>query len=47
MNCFFLAQASVGKKEKSRGLFYKALQNCPWAKVSIEKNINLSSYSNF
>ncbi|KAM6075481.1 nuclear exosome regulator NRDE2 isoform 2-T2 [Chlamydotis macqueenii] len=25
--------ASVGKKEKSKGLFYKALQNCPWAKV--------------
>ncbi|XP_037249686.1 nuclear exosome regulator NRDE2 isoform X1 [Falco biarmicus] len=24
---------SLGKKEKSRGLFYKALQNCPWAKV--------------
>ncbi|KAM9653683.1 nuclear exosome regulator NRDE2 isoform 8-T10 [Morphnus guianensis] len=26
-------QASLGKKEKSKGLFYKALQNCPWAKV--------------
>ncbi|XP_071413781.1 nuclear exosome regulator NRDE2 isoform X1 [Pithys albifrons albifrons] len=25
--------ASLGKKEKSKGLFYKALQNCPWAKV--------------
>ncbi|KAM6274791.1 nuclear exosome regulator NRDE2 isoform 2-T3 [Porphyrio hochstetteri] len=25
--------ASQGKKEKSKGLFYKALQNCPWAKV--------------
>ncbi|KAK2538190.1 Nrde2 [Columba livia] len=25
--------ASVGNKEKSKGLFYKALQNCPWAKV--------------
>ncbi|XP_030905290.2 nuclear exosome regulator NRDE2 [Melopsittacus undulatus] len=24
---------SVGKKEESKGLFYKALQNCPWAKV--------------
>ncbi|XP_069714794.1 nuclear exosome regulator NRDE2 [Phaenicophaeus curvirostris] len=25
--------ASLGEKEKCRGLFYKALQNCPWAKV--------------
>ncbi|KFO88716.1 Protein NRDE2, partial [Buceros rhinoceros silvestris] len=25
--------ASIGKKEKSKGLFYKALQNCPWTKV--------------
>ncbi|XP_014802520.1 PREDICTED: protein NRDE2 homolog [Calidris pugnax] len=25
--------ASLEKKEKSKGLFYKALQNCPWAKV--------------
>ncbi|KAM6360125.1 nuclear exosome regulator NRDE2 isoform 6-T9 [Alca torda] len=25
--------ASLGKTEKSKGLFYKALQNCPWAKV--------------
>ncbi|XP_009073864.1 PREDICTED: protein NRDE2 homolog, partial [Acanthisitta chloris] len=25
--------ASLGKKEKSKGLFYKALQNCPWAKM--------------
>ncbi|XP_032866384.2 nuclear exosome regulator NRDE2 isoform X2 [Tyto alba] len=25
--------ASLGKKEKSKGLFYKALQNCPWAKA--------------
>ncbi|XP_065492011.1 nuclear exosome regulator NRDE2 [Caloenas nicobarica] len=25
--------ASIGNKEKSKGLFYKALQNCPWAKV--------------
>ncbi|XP_030340572.1 nuclear exosome regulator NRDE2 isoform X4 [Strigops habroptila] len=25
--------ASEGKKEESKGLFYKALQNCPWAKV--------------
>ncbi|KAM6392986.1 nuclear exosome regulator NRDE2 isoform 2-T2 [Pluvialis apricaria] len=25
--------ASLGKIEKSKGLFYKALQNCPWAKV--------------
>nr|XP_009688106.1 PREDICTED: protein NRDE2 homolog [Struthio camelus australis] len=24
---------SLGKKEKSKGLFYRALQNCPWAKV--------------
>ncbi|XP_068539072.1 nuclear exosome regulator NRDE2 isoform X2 [Anas acuta] len=24
---------SVGKKEKSKGLFYKAIQNCPWTKV--------------
>ncbi|XP_073205517.1 nuclear exosome regulator NRDE2 isoform X6 [Lepidochelys kempii] len=24
---------SVGDKERSKGLFYKALQNCPWAKV--------------
>ncbi|XP_030308426.1 LOW QUALITY PROTEIN: protein NRDE2 homolog [Calypte anna] len=24
---------SLGKTEKSKGLFYKALQNCPWAKV--------------
>lgn len=35
---FFLTQVSVGKKEKSKGLFYKAIQNCPWTKVSIEKN---------
>lgn len=34
--CFFITQASLGKKEKSKGLFYKALQNCPWAKVSTE-----------
>ncbi|NWI11600.1 NRDE2 protein, partial [Crypturellus soui] len=25
--------ASLGKTEKSKGLFYRALQNCPWAKV--------------
>nr|XP_006122408.1 protein NRDE2 homolog isoform X1 [Pelodiscus sinensis] len=24
---------SLGNKERSKGLFYKALQNCPWAKV--------------
>ncbi|XP_074812210.1 LOW QUALITY PROTEIN: nuclear exosome regulator NRDE2 [Natator depressus] len=24
---------SLGDKERSKGLFYKALQNCPWAKV--------------
>ncbi|XP_015720835.1 nuclear exosome regulator NRDE2 isoform X1 [Coturnix japonica] len=24
---------SVGKIERSKGLFYKAIQNCPWAKV--------------
>ncbi|XP_015278744.1 PREDICTED: protein NRDE2 homolog [Gekko japonicus] len=24
---------SLGDKEKSKGLFYRALQNCPWAKV--------------
>ncbi|XP_010843541.1 PREDICTED: protein NRDE2 homolog [Bison bison bison] len=25
---------SLGNKERSKGVFYKALQNCPWAKVS-------------
>ncbi|XP_067153024.1 nuclear exosome regulator NRDE2 isoform X2 [Apteryx mantelli] len=25
--------ASLGKTERSKGLFYRALQNCPWAKV--------------
>ncbi|XP_011939065.1 PREDICTED: protein NRDE2 homolog isoform X3 [Cercocebus atys] len=24
---------SLGNKERSKGVFYKALQNCPWAKV--------------
>ncbi|XP_076979427.1 nuclear exosome regulator NRDE2 [Tamandua tetradactyla] len=24
---------SLGNKERSKGIFYKALQNCPWAKV--------------
>ncbi|XP_069064290.1 nuclear exosome regulator NRDE2 [Pleurodeles waltl] len=24
---------SLGNKERAKGLFYKALQNCPWAKV--------------
>ncbi|KAJ7345100.1 hypothetical protein JRQ81_001050 [Phrynocephalus forsythii] len=24
---------SLGNKEKSKGMFYRALQNCPWAKV--------------
>ena len=27
-------QVSLGNKERSKGVFYKALQNCPWAKVS-------------
>ncbi|XP_027787305.2 nuclear exosome regulator NRDE2 isoform X1 [Marmota flaviventris] len=25
--------ASLGNKDRSKGVFYKALQNCPWAKV--------------
>lgn len=29
-------QVSLGNKERSKGVFYKALQNCPWAKVSPE-----------
>lgn len=29
-----LPQVSLGNKERSKGVFYKALQNCPWAKVS-------------
>lgn len=24
---------SLGNKERSKGVFYKALQNCPWAKA--------------
>lgn len=29
-------QVSLGNKERSKGVFYKALQNCPWAKVSVK-----------
>ncbi|KAK2104599.1 Protein nrde2 [Saguinus oedipus] len=27
------ARVSLGNKERSKGVFYKALQNCPWAKL--------------
>lgn len=29
-----LPQVSSGNRERSKGVFYKALQSCPWAKVS-------------
>lgn len=33
----FLTQVSLGNKERSKGMFYKALQSCPWAKVSFKR----------
>lgn len=31
-----LYQASEGNKERAKGIFYKALQNVPWAKVYLD-----------
>ncbi|XP_042336651.1 nuclear exosome regulator NRDE2 isoform X2 [Sceloporus undulatus] len=30
---YIVFMVSLGDKEKSKGLFYRALQNCPWTKV--------------
>ncbi|XP_045418021.1 nuclear exosome regulator NRDE2 isoform X1 [Lemur catta] len=34
---------SLGNKERSKGVFYKALQNCPWAKVRLKIMVSSDS----